>query len=143
MFYTESLIDRMSEKRSDADFIAAQLANPETVLLPVWRGQNLIDEAANSPQVGGLTIAEAGSLLDDGPDLVFLGKTEERAYFAVDVSSYDEPVGVPELTERGHFRNLRDVGSAMSQSDGAMLAFGRGIFAWHETHGFCPRFCVV
>ena len=58
MFYTEALIDRMSEKRSDADFIAAQLANPETVLLPVWRGQNLIDESANSPQAGGLTIAE-------------------------------------------------------------------------------------
>jgi len=139
VYYTEAQIDRMSEKRSDADFIASQLANPETVLLPVWRGQNLIDESANSPQAGGLTIAEAGSLLDDGPDLVFLGKTDERAYFAVDVSRYDEPVGVPELTERGHFRNLRDVGSAMGQSDGAMLAFGRGIFAWHETHGFCPR----
>ena len=92
MFYTEALIDRMSEKRSDADFIAAQLANPETVLLPVWRGQNLIDESANSPQAGGLTIAEAGSLLDDGPDLVFLGKSDERAYFAVDVSRYDEQV---------------------------------------------------
>lgn len=139
MFYTEAQIDRMAEKRSDSAFIEAELASPETVLLPVWRGQNLIDEASQSPKAGGLMVAEANGLLADSPDLVFLGKTEERSYFAVDISDYDEPGAVPELSERGQFRNLRDVGSAMGLSEGALLAFGRGIFAWHETHGFCPR----
>ncbi len=139
MFYTEAKIDRLSEKRSDPAFIAERLAHPETILLPVWRGQNLIDETRDAPQASGLPVAEAADLLAEGLDLVFLGEAAERAYFAVNVSAYEEPANVPLLSERGTFRNLRDVGSSMSQDEGALLAFGRGLFAWHETHGFCPR----
>ena len=139
MFYTEAQIDRMAEKRADADFIAERLADPTTILLPVWRGQNLIDESGATPTAGGLTVAEAGDLLTTGAEVVFLGQGTDQAYFAVDLSSHEEPGEISAFAERGTFRNLRDVGAAMSQSDGALLAFGRGIFAWHETHGFCPR----
>lgn len=139
MFYTESEIDRLSEKRSDPDFIAERLANPETVLLPVWRGKNLINVVNDTPQAGGISVADGGELLVEGVGLIFLGEAVGRSYFAVDVSAHEEPHDLPLLSERGSFRNLRDVGSAMSQSEGALLAFGRGVFAWHETHGFCPR----
>ena len=27
----------------------------------------------------------------------------------------------------------------LNAAEGALLAFGRGVFAWHETHGFCSR----
>ena len=139
LFYTEAEIDRLAEKRADRAFVAGQLSDPTSVLLPVWRGQNLIDETGNAPAASGLTVEEAGDLMADQEAFVLLGRAAERTYFAVDVSSYDEPGDIPELSGRGTFRNLRDVGSAMSQSEGALLAFGRGIFAWHETHGFCPR----
>ena len=139
MFYTEAEIDRLAEKRADPEFVAAQLSDRKSVLLPVWRGQNLIVEKDNSPVAGGLTVDEAGDLMANQDAFVMLGQAGDRTYFAVDVSSYDEPGDIPELSGRGTFRNLRDVGSAMSQSEGAMLAFGRGIFAWHETHGFCSR----
>ena len=139
MFYTEAQIDRKADKRSDPDFIAMRLSNPETMLLPVWRGQNLIDNSGHTPRAGGFTVAEGSMLLVEGGDTVFLGDAEGRAYFAVDVSSNEEPNGVADFSERGEFRNLRDVGAAMSQAEGALLAFGRGIFAWHETHRFCSR----
>ena len=139
MFYTEADIDRMAEKRSDPEFIAARLSDPDTVLLPVWRGQNLIDESGDTPRAGGFSVAEGGMLLEEGGGTVFLGDAGGRAYFAVDVSSHEEPSEVAHFAERGEFRNLRDVGAAMSQAEGALLAFGRGVFAWHETHGFCSR----
>ena len=139
MFYTESQIDRLAEKRSDKEFVDGRLFNPDTILLPIWRGQNLIDETDKVPAPAGVTVADAGELMNAKDSFVLLGESGGRTYFAVDLSSYDEPGKIQELSDRGIFRNLRDVGSAMSQSDGALLAFGRGIFAWHETHGFCPR----
>ena len=66
MFYTEAEIDRMAEKRSDPEFIAARLSDPDTVLLPVWRGQNLIDESGDTPRAGGFSVAEGGMLLEEG-----------------------------------------------------------------------------
>lgn len=37
-FYTETGLDRMSERRSDEDWIAGLLRAGETVVIPVWRG---------------------------------------------------------------------------------------------------------
>ena len=85
MFYTEAEIDRMAEKRSDPEFIAARLSDPDTVLLPVWRGQNLIDESGDTPRAGGFSVAEGGMLLEEGGGTVFLGDAGGRAYFAIDV----------------------------------------------------------
>ena len=91
------------------------------------------------PAAAGLMVAEAGELMNAEDAFVLLGEVGGRTYFAIDVSSYDEPGDIQELSGLGTFRNLRDIGSSMSRSEGALLAFGRGIFAWHETHGFCPR----
>ena len=121
------------------EFIAARLSDPDTVLLPVWRGRNLVDESGDTPRAGGFSVAEGGMLLEEGGGTVFHGDADGRAYIAVDVSSHEEPSEVAHFAEFGEFRNLRDVGAAMSQAEGALLAFGRGVFAWHETHGFCSR----
>lgn len=139
MFYTEARIDRLADRRADADFIATCLADPATLLLPVWRGQNLIDESGNGPCAGVMTAEEAGNLLANGAALAFLGQAEQRSYFALDISATESPETLAPIAGRGVFRNLRDVGPAMSQAEGALLAFGRGLFAWHETHKFCPR----
>ena len=81
MFYTEAEIDRMAEKRSDPEFIAARLSDPDTVLLPVWRGQNLINESGDTPRAGGFSVAEGGMLLEEGGGTVFLGDAGGRAHF--------------------------------------------------------------
>ena len=72
MFYTEAQIDRKADKRSDPDFIAMRLSNPETMLLPVWRGQNLIDNSGDTPRAGGFTVAEGSMLMAEGGDTVLL-----------------------------------------------------------------------
>ena len=139
MFYTDSKIERFGEKRSDPKFISKRLAHPETVLLPVWKGQNLIQNFGDSLRAGSLTVAEANGLLSKYKTLVFLGEINRQTYFALDLSLCKNPESLQELSGRGKFRNLRDVGSEISQCEGALLAFGRGMFAWHEASGFCSR----
>ena len=40
--YTGSPLDRASALREDAAAVAALLADPESLVLPVWRGRNLM-----------------------------------------------------------------------------------------------------
>ena len=40
--YTGSPLFRAAEKREDAGWIAAALASPEALFLPVWRSRNLM-----------------------------------------------------------------------------------------------------
>jgi NAD+ diphosphatase len=74
-----------------------------------------------------------------GTTPLFLGISEDAAYFALDLTRLDDPARLPKLRSLGEFAELRDVGPLLSQSDGALLAFARGLIHWHRTHAFCPR----
>ena len=45
--YTGSPLDRAALRREDADWIAAALADPETLFAPVWRSRNLMRGVAD------------------------------------------------------------------------------------------------
>ena len=137
MIYTQAGLDRLVERRADADYVRTLLTEPGTRLYPLWRGQNLIDESG--PRPAWLPVSEAAPLLGQAELVILLGEQGGIAHFAIDLSHLDDPAGGAVLADRGVFRNLRDVGPEMNQADGARLAFARGVAAWHESHGYCPR----
>ena len=53
LIYTASGLDRAANQRSDADWVAARLAEPEMRLVPVWRNQNLVNGDAHDAHEGG------------------------------------------------------------------------------------------
>jgi NAD+ diphosphatase len=131
-FYVTASLDRASARRRNPDWLAERLANPESRLLLVWRGQNLVREAS-APAAALLEVAEARALLDEAREVALLGLIGETAHFAVDLSHREDPPILP----GARFTDLRSVGALMSREHGGLLAYARGLLHWHQRHRFC------
>jgi NAD+ diphosphatase len=76
-------------------------------------------------------------LIGRGTEVVFLGLREDAVYLAFDLSSLDDPQQLPAFTGRGSFVDLRTIGALLERSEGALLAYARGLLYWHQRHRFC------
>jgi NAD+ diphosphatase len=131
-FYVTPTLDRVSLNRRDEAWLAHRMAEPESRLLLVWRGQNLILEAA-SPAAALLSLTEGGALLAEAREIALLGLVGERALFAADLSHREEPPALP----GARFADLRSVGPLLAREEGGLLAYARGLMHWHQRHRFC------
>ena len=134
-FYAANGLDRAGHRRREPDWLAAQLAHPETLFVPVWRGQNLVASAAEGAPNAVLVSREA--LLSLEGEAVLLGLRESRAYFALDLSHREAPLEAIRAEGPIEFTDLRRVGPLLARPDGALLAYARGILHWHGRHRFC------
>lgn len=135
--YTGSPLDRAAHRREDADFIAAALADPETLFTPVWRARSLMRGVAEGrPEAVLLTGAAAESVHMAGGPWAFLGLWDGRPVFAVDCSEVDDPL--PLLPEgMGAFTDLRQVAGLLPAGEASVLAHARGLMHWRVKHRFC------
>jgi NAD+ diphosphatase len=66
----------------------------------------------------------------------FLGLLDDKAVFAIDISTADDPV--PLLPESvGAFVDLRSVGWGVPKPEASVLAHARGLMHWRARHRFC------
>lgn len=134
-FYAANGLDRAGHRRREPDWLEAQLAHPQTLFVPVWRGQNLVATVAEgAPSV--ITVRREALISLEG-DTVLLGLREERAYFALDLSRHETPLEIIRAEGQIEFTDLRRVGPLLARPDGALLAYARGITHWHARHRFC------
>ncbi|MGH7004819.1 MAG: NAD(+) diphosphatase, partial [Alphaproteobacteria bacterium] len=138
-FYADSGLDRVSEKRKDAAWVAARLADPASRFVPVWRSRNYVDpQEAHAILLQG----ELGCVMAPGEiEPVLLGIAGEVAYFAVDISHVEGGENGPALIQaaRATFLDLRLVGPRLSRNEGSILAYARGMLTWHRRHRFCGQ----
>lgn len=139
-YYADSGLDRAAQLRSDADWLKAQLAGPDSRLVPVWRSRNLF-AVGDPPEVEPVAIlleaAKNDHLLEMSAETVFLGVEGKQSFFAVDLSHLDDPEDIPGLGAPGEFLDLRFAGHHLRPEHGAMLAYARGMLTWHRRHRFC------
>lgn len=139
-FFGETGLDRMSDRRGDADWLAGLLQSPQALFLPVWRSRSFVDQSASeAPRAAHLSAAEIAELAEEGAEFIFLGFRDNVPFFSVDLSHVDEPDAHPALTGKGEFADIRDVSLFMPREEGGMLAYARAIAHWHSTHRFCGR----
>ena len=133
--YSSSPLDRVATRREDADWIAAQLAHPDSLFVPVWRSRNLV-RGTDEPEAVYVSGEMARTLrMEEGP-WAFLGTLEGRAVFALDISAAEDPV--PLLPENlGQFVDLRSVGWGVPRPEASVLAHARGLLHWRQRHKFC------
>ena len=134
-FYAANGLDRAGHRRREPDWLAEQLAHPETLFVPVWRGQNLVAGLAEGAPNALLVRREAIVSLEG--EAVLLGLREARAYFALDLSHSEAPLEAIRAEGPIEFTDLRRVGPLLARPDGALLAYARGILHWHGRHRFC------
>jgi NAD+ diphosphatase len=137
--YSGSPLDRAAEKRDDAGWIEAALADPDTLFVPLWRARNLVRAAEGGRPEAVYISGEAAAVLrmsGSGP-WAFLGLLAGRPVFAIDISHVDDPL--PLLPEAlGEFADLRVVGGGgMDRAEASILAHARGIMHWRLKHRFC------
>ena len=135
--YTGSPLDRAGALRDDEAWIATRLADPASLLVPVWRSQTLFQGLESGrPEAVFLTGEAASALRMAGGPWAFLGLMGEQAVFAVDVSGVEDPL--PLLSETiGRFADLRLIGPGLPDKDAAILAHARGLMHWRNRHRFC------
>ena len=145
-FYASAGFERAGLKRRDREWIRERLVHPESQLVPVWRNQNLVLEldgaepraAVFAAAAFAAMLAEAEARLGRG-EIVFLGVIEERAHFALDLSSHEAPLETLQQVGSGQlkFTDLRRIGALLERREGALLALARAILYWHARHRFC------
>src|SRR4051794_24996267 len=135
--YTGSPLDRAALRREDADWIAAALADPDTLFAPVWRSRSLMKGVeAGTPEAVLLTGAAAEAVRMAGGPLAFLRLLGARPVFGVDCSSAEDPL--PLLPEgMGGFTALRAVAGLLPAGEVSVLAHARGLMHWRTKHRFC------
>jgi len=135
--YSSSPLDRIATRREDHTWIEQQLGNPDSLFVPVWRSRNLVSVTdTGNPEAVYISGEAAAALRMKGGAWAFLGLLEDRAVFAIDISSEDDPV--PLLPEAlGKFLDLRSVGWGVPRPEAAVLAHARGLLHWRQRHKFC------
>lgn len=142
-------LDRAAAWRVDAARMAALQADPDTGVLPFWRGKPLIAGDRLGLVRPGHPVLDAAA-----PDWLFLGVVDGAARFAADLSAW-EPSGLdpaaqgaffdpteqhhPGLPDDHRFAELRGAMARLPALDAELAATARGLLEWHRTHGFCAR----
>ena len=135
--YSGAGLDRATAFRRDETWVAGLLADPQTRIVPVWRGSNLIVEnSPKSPEPIFLSGPDAEATLAQAGPVALLGLDNKTAYFAADLSDLEEDKAKA-LVPTGAFEDLRRVGAVMAMKDASILAYARGMVHWHLRHLFC------
>ncbi len=134
--YAGVRFDRLVERRGDAAWLAARLADPKSRFLPVWQTRNLVGDPG-SPALTWIDQARAQALIERGAVPILLGQVEGQLYFGLDVSFLDTTDHEPALAGMGHFVDLRTVGPLLPPAPAALLASVKAYTQWHSRHRFC------
>ena len=130
-------LDRVSDRRSDPDYIAAQLVAPDSLGVVLWNGKPLVEDS----KVGGVQIAYVSArmtkdLAGGAEKLLFLGLWQGVAVFAVDLDGVADPADGP-LEGLGRFEDLRMIAMALPLTEAGILATAKSMFEWRRKHRYC------
>lgn len=131
-WFAGSPLDRAYDRRRRNGFLETRLADPNSIIIPLWRGDPLI--AAG--KAAFLSAAAMPELPQDAP-VVFLGLVNDAAHFAVDLSgAADHPEHAP-FAELGEYTPIREAAGMIARADLAMIGHARWLFEWHRKHLHC------
>jgi NAD+ diphosphatase len=133
-------LDRAAHLRQDEARLQAVIADPATLVVPVWQARNCVVVADTGMRAQLLVgLQQLGELELDpatlAASIIVLGSFRGQTAVAVEVRS-DEP---PKLADGSSFRELRTVAGELPAEEAALLAYARAMVLWRERHRFCGR----
>lgn len=132
-------LDRASEKRKDAAWIAERLADRNALVLPLWRTRPFIVEQNGQASLGLMNAGLIEGLMAKAPPPVFLGLEGKAGVFAVDLSDGPDPARGGILDGIGRFNELRGAAMMIDPKDASIAAQAKSIVDWHARHRFCAQ----
>jgi NAD+ diphosphatase len=131
-------LNRAAQWRRDEALLLAALADPQTLIVPVWRTQNLIaalDGITTARFVNG--IETLGDI--DPSELILLGEFRGQMCFALEMPADRPPVIDTQPDSSVQFRDLRLLAGELPPDEAGLLAYARAMIVWRERHRFCGR----
>ncbi len=117
-------LDRVSTKRGDAAWLAAQMTTG--LFLPFWRHRPFV----TGDRAGFLPWREEW----EGQTCIFLGLDGTQPLFAVELAGNSEPAW-----DEGRFEEMRASAFILPARDTAIAGQAKALLDWHKRHGFCPN----
>ncbi len=138
---------RNAAYRTDPSALSSSLNDPQTRILPVWRGKpHLAAEGLSWATVADPILAHAHQ------PFLYLGQDGNRDVFAADISGWepdvldraalamftDTSIQIhPDAPKGAYFGELRLAMMQLPRIEAAFAATARALFNWHRTHRFC------
>ena len=147
--FSNNPVDRVSDLRSDPEWVKKTLKSDKTMIALFWRGKafvstvrNLISGHADANQLSPawFPLDFFKNQLTDQDNLIFLGLIGDMSFFAVDLSRLSNPEDVLGLNELGNFEDLMVLApQSIDPGELAMIGQAKAIFEWNNSHQFCSR----
>jgi NAD+ diphosphatase len=131
-------LDRASDRRGDAKWLAEQLASDESLGVALWDGRPFVEPTKEGGmQIAYLPAKLVGELAGGAERLLFLGLWKDTAVFAVDLEGAANPADGGPLQGLGKFEDLRAVALKLPATEAAIVATARQMFEWRRKHQHC------
>ena len=130
-------LNRASDRRSNTDWVAERLADPDSLALAIWNGKPMVEDGKDGKVQIAYVRADLAKELSGGNErLLFMGLWKETAVFALDMDGPEDPADGP-LEGLGRFEDLRAIALNLSEADAAILATAKAMFVWRRRHRHC------
>ena len=133
--FTSVRLNRETELRDDAVWVAKALGNPNTRLVPLWRSRSLLERNAD-----GMLAVYLSSKERTEPDRIqpptLLGSDGVRDYFAVSITDSQKD-DILERFPNTRFTDLRMASIDMAAKHAGILAYAKALHYWQHRHAFC------
>lgn len=131
--FAGAFVDRIGERRKDADWLASAARAADSLYVPVWGDRCII----GGDPLHAITFDrdDVDALVTDADDLVFLGLFRDRPAFAFGLDAGGDAPW-PEL---GEFHDLRYLGSVLPPDEANLVAHARALILWHRAQAYCSH----
>jgi NAD+ diphosphatase len=131
-------LDRLVDRRDDAEWLAHTGQSSAAHYVPIWRGRNLISRAGDEQVAEYLRHEDLRLLapLAQTAPATLLGTDRKRIYFALTIDD-DERERVLEQRRQAAFVDLRLASLDMDAKHAGVLAYAKALLYWQYRHAFC------
>lgn len=131
---SRSAVDRATDRRGDAAWLAEAWADPRSRVLVVRDSQALVRTRDGQLELVFVSPADA----PEGTRFLLGVDAEGVAYFGVSSGEELEPASRSEESDVKSLA-LRQAGALLSDRDAGLLTHAVALAYWHDTHTHCPR----
>ncbi len=133
--FTSVRLDRMVERRDDAEWVDQALLGGDAHYVPLWRSRSLLESGEEGTIAVYLRPGELDALDHIQPPTL-LGADDKRTYFAVSVTDQQRDA-ILEPRPGAEFADLRRFSIDMDAKHAGILAYAKALHYWQHRHHFC------
>jgi NAD+ diphosphatase len=135
--FAGSPLDRAGDRRRDAQWLSARLADPQALAIALWQGRPLVREQAGDLRLAFLEAPLARHAVSGRDErLAFLGLKGTTPVFAVELEGSGDPTE-GSLERLGRFEELRTLAAMLPGEEAAIAGCAKSLFDWRLRHRFC------